>query len=57
MIEANDNSHGTYNANSQIKFKNLMLRWTLCDKKDVYIRVRGTITFTEGEEEADDAAK
>ena len=56
MTEANDNSHGTYSANSQIKFKNLMLRWSLCDKRNVYIRVRGTITFTEGEE-ADDAAK
>ena len=32
-----------------------MLRWSLCGKRDVYIRVRGTITLTG--EGADDVAK
>ena len=32
-----------YNANSQIKFKNSMLKSTLCD---AYILVKGTITIT-----------
>ena len=29
-IEVNDISHGTHSANSQIKFKTLMLRSNLC---------------------------
>ena len=43
-VEINDNSHGTYNTNSQIKYKTMMLRSTLCDDSDAYILVSGTIT-------------
>ena len=43
-VEINDNSHGTYNINSQIKCKTMMLRSTLCDDSDAYILVSGTIT-------------
>ena len=30
-VETNDESRGTYNTNSQIRFKTSMLRSTLCD--------------------------
>ena len=45
-VEINDESRGTYNVNSQIKFKTTMLKSTLCDYSDVYILVKGTITIT-----------
>ena len=43
-VEINDNSRGTHNTNTQIKFKTSMLRSSLCDYKDAYILVSGTIT-------------
>ena len=43
-VEINDESRGTYNINSQIKFKTRMLKSSLCDYSDAYILVRGTIT-------------
>ena len=43
-IEINDESRGTYNVNSQIKFKTTMLKSSLCDYSDAYILVKGTIT-------------
>ena len=43
-VEINDESRGTYNANSQIKFKTTMLKSSLCDYSDAYIIVKGTIT-------------
>ena len=43
-VEMNDDSRGTYNVNSQIKFKNSMLRSNLCDYSDAYKLVSGTIT-------------
>ena len=43
-VEVNDESHGTYNINSQIKFKTSMLKSSLCDDSDAYILVKGTIT-------------
>ena len=43
-IEINDEAHGRYNTNSQIKFKSLMLKSSLCDYPDAYILVSGTIT-------------
>ena len=43
-IEINDESRGTYNVNSQIKFKTSMLNSSLCDYSDAYIFVKGTIT-------------
>ena len=41
----NDESRGNY-ANGDIKFKNTMLRCSLCDYADSYILVKGTITVT-----------
>ena len=43
-VEINDESRGTYNANSQIKFKTTMLKPSLCDYSDAYILDKGTIT-------------
>ena len=45
-VEINDESRGTYNVNSQIKFKTTMLKSSLCDDSDAYILVKGTITIT-----------
>ena len=44
-VEINDESRGTYNVNSQIKFKTTMLKSSLCDYSDPYILVKGTITI------------
>ena len=44
MVEINVKSRGTYNNNSQIKFKTTMLKSSLCDYSDAYILVKGTIT-------------
>ena len=35
-----------YDINSQIKFKTSILRVSLCDYRDAYILVGGTITIT-----------
>ena len=43
-VEINDESRGTYNVNSQVKFKTTMLKSSLCDYSDAYIIVKGTIT-------------
>ena len=43
-FEINDDARGTYNTNSQIKFKTLMLKSSLCDYSDAYILLKGTIT-------------
>ena len=45
-VERNDELHGTYNTNSQIKFKTWMLRSSLCDYSDAYILVSETIAIT-----------
>ena len=44
-VEINDESRRTYNVNSQIKFKTIMLKSSLCDYSDVYIFFKGTITI------------
>ena len=36
-VEVNTDLHGTCNANSQIKFKTLILRSSVCDYSDAYI--------------------
>ena len=41
-VEINDESRGTYNVNSQIKFKTAMLKSSLYD----YILVKGKIAIT-----------
>ena len=43
-VEINDDLCGTYNTNSQIKFKTSMLKSRLCDYRDACIAVNGTIT-------------
>ena len=43
-VNINDETRGTYNVNSQIKFKTLMLRSSLCNYSDIYILVSATIT-------------
>ena len=45
-VEINDESRGTYNIRSQIKFKTTMLKSSLCDYSDAYILVKGKITIT-----------
>ena len=42
-IEINDDSIGTYNPGSQIKFKTTILKSSFCDYSDAYIHVKGTI--------------
>ena len=42
-VEINDNSHGTYKINSQIEFKNSMLKSSLCDYNDADVHFKGTI--------------
>ena len=39
-VEINDESRGTYNVNSQIKFKTAMLKSSLCDYSDAYTLVK-----------------
>ena len=51
-VEINDESRGTYNVNSQIKFKTAMLKSSLCDYSDAYILVKGTITIAGARDDA-----
>ena len=43
-LEVTDDSQGTDNTNSQMKFKTSMLKSSLCDYSDAYIFVNTTIT-------------
>ena len=43
-VEINDKSRGTYDVNTQIKFKTTMLKSSFCDYSDAYVHVKGTIT-------------
>ena len=43
-LAINDDARGTYNTNSQSKFKTSMLKSSLCDFSDAYILVNGTIS-------------
>ena len=52
-IEINDQSRETYNTNSDIRFKTTMIKSSLCDYSDAYIVVKGRITFTRAEANAD----
>ena len=45
-LEINDELRRKYKKDHQIRFKNSMLRATLCDYTDAYIVVSGTITVT-----------
>ena len=42
--EINDDAQGTYNVNSQIKFKTTRLMSGLCNYSDVYILIKGILT-------------
>ena len=53
-VEINDDSRGTYNTNSHIKFTTSMLMSSLCDYSHVYILASGTVTVVGAG--ADDAA-
>ena len=43
-VEINYESRGTYPVTSQIKFKTKISKSSLCDYRDAYILVKGTIT-------------
>ena len=43
-VEINDESRGTYNVISQIKFKTTTLKSSLCDYSDVYVHVKRTVS-------------
>ena len=45
-VEINHDARGTYNKDSQIKFKTSMLKSSLCDYSEAYILVKGTIAIT-----------
>ena len=45
-VETNKYGRGMYNTISQTKFKTTMLKSSLCDYSDSYIRVEETITIT-----------
>ena len=44
MVEVNDKSRGTYNVNSEIKFKTSTLRSILCNYSDAYILASAAVT-------------
>ena len=46
LIEINDQSRGEYNTNSNIRFKNTMIRSSFCNYSDAYILVKGKIAIT-----------
>ena len=45
-VEINEESRGTYIADSQIEFKTTVFKSSLCNYSDVCIHVKGTITVT-----------
>ena len=48
-VKINDESRGTCNTNSQIRFKTSMLRSSLCDYSNAYILVKGTLTAADAD--------
>ena len=42
-VEINYKSRGTYNEDSQVRFKTSMFRSNLCDYSDAYILVKGGV--------------
>ena len=48
-VKINDYSRGTYNTNSQIKFKTSMLKSSLRDYKNAYILVKEIVTVSNTE--------
>ena len=43
-VEINEKSRGTYNKDTEARFKTSMLRSSLCDYRDAYILAKGSIT-------------
>ena len=41
-VGINDESHGTYNS-EEIRFKTILLNWSICEYSDVSILVKGTM--------------
>ena len=57
-VEINDDTRGTYNKDSPIKFETSMLKSSLYDYSDAYVLVSGTKRIVgEGAERLDDNAK
>ena len=56
-VEINDESKESYSANSDIRFKTIMLKSYLCDYADAYILVKEIITVTGGLNDGTDANK
>ena len=52
-VEINDDLRGTYNTNSQIKFKTSVFRSSFCDYIDAYTLVKGTIKYLKKHETHD----
>ena len=46
LVEINDDSRGTFNTNSKIKYRAEKLEPSLCDYSDAYILVKRTRTST-----------
>ena len=46
LVDINDNSRGTYDFNSQIKIKTMILKSSSSESSDAYILVKGTITIS-----------
>ena len=46
-IETNDAARGTYNTNNQVKIKTSMVDSNVCDYRDAYILVSGTVIAVE----------
>ena len=46
-IEVQSQSGNTYNTSKPIRFKTSMLRSDLCDYSDAYVWIKGTITVTD----------
>ena len=44
-VEINDDARGTYRTNSQIKFKNSIVKSSCCDYSDAYILAKRTISI------------
>ena len=56
-IEMNDQSRGVYNINSDIRFKNKMLKSSLCGYSDAYIHVTGRVIIAgAGDDDAEERA-
>ena len=51
-VEINDDSHGVYSIDGEIRFQTSMLTSCLCDYSDAYVLGSGRITITGGPENA-----